>query len=194
MSMAALRHVAAGLLCIWLMLVGIGTAGAHELSGNRATLVLRDQTHVSVTLFITFSDALHRALAPERRFQAFLLAHAAMPPEAFEAALLMVENRLQSETSAETTDGDRLLFERWVWPEPAAVQQALRERAMQALVAPGEHAHEEVLEVRAELQASKAIQSIRVKFPAALQRVLVVSYQPKQVWAEPQRVSPGINF
>jgi hypothetical protein len=183
------------LLCVLLaMMTGVGSAGAHGLAENRATFVLRDQNHVSVTLFITFSEALHRVLAPERSFQEFVLAHAAMPPEIFKSALFEAERSFQAETQAQTADGHRLLFERWIWPDPATVQLALRERAMQALVAPNDHAHEAALEVRAECQSAKAIHSVRATFPAAFARVLVVSYQPKQVWVEPLRASPEITF
>jgi hypothetical protein len=56
-----------------------------------------------------------------------------------------------------------------------------------------EHAHEAALEIRAECQSAKPIPSLRVSFPSAFQRVLVVSYQPKQVWVEP-RESPEITF
>ena len=192
--MAPFKHLFAGLLCVLLTMTGAGSAGAHALAENRATFVLRDQNHVSLTLFITFSEALHRALAPERSFQEFVLAHAAMSPEAFTAALLEVQNRFQAETQVETADGHRLFFERWIWPDPATVQLALRERALQALVAPSDHAHEATLEVRAECQAVKAIHSVRAKFPGAFARVLVVSYQPRQVWVEPLRASPEITF
>jgi hypothetical protein len=192
--MAPFKHLFAGLLCMLLTMTGVGSAGAHGLAENRATLVLRDQNHVSVTLFITFSEALHRVLAPERSLQEFVLTYAAMPPETFKAALRKAQSQFQAETRAETADGHQLLFERWTWPEPAAVQQALRERAMQALVAPDDHAHEAALEVRAECQAANAIHSVRATFPPAFARVLVVSYQPKQVWVEPQRASPEITF
>ena len=192
--MKTLNKIGAGLLWVLLTLVSVGSARAHGLEENRATFVLRDQNHVSVTLFITFSEALHRALAPDRSFQEFVMAHAAMSPEAFKVALLKAQSTFQAETRTETADGHRLLLERWRWPEPAAVQQALRERAMQALAAPNEHPFEAALEVRAEIQAAKAVASLRVSFSPAFQRVLVVSYQPKQVWVEPQRASPEIRF
>jgi hypothetical protein len=41
-------------------------APIHELQDNRATLVLRDKTHQSVTLYVNFTDALHRALGGTR--------------------------------------------------------------------------------------------------------------------------------
>jgi hypothetical protein len=128
------------------------------------------------------------------RFQEFVLAYAAKTPEAFKAAVLKAQSSFQAETSAETADGHRLLLERWRWPEPAAVQQVLRERAMQALATPNEHPYEAAIEVRAEIQAAKPIASVHVSFPPAFQRVLVVSYQPKQVWAEPRHASPEITF
>jgi hypothetical protein len=192
--MTPFKTMGVGLLCVLLALASVGSARAHGLEENRATFVLRDQNHVSVTLFITFSEALHRALAPDRSFQDFVMAHAAMSPEAFKAALLKAQGTFQAQTSIETAGGHRLLLERWRWPEPAAVQQVLRERAMQALAAPNEHPFETALEVRAELQAAKAVASLRVSFPPAFQRVLVVSYQPKQVWVEPQQASPEIKF
>lgn len=192
--MTLFKQIAAGFLCAFLTLTGVGSANAHGLEENRATLVLRDQNHVSVTLFITFSEALHRTLAPKRSFQEFVLTHSAMAPEDFKAALLKAQSKFQAETSVETADGHRLLLDRWRWPEAAAVQQVLRERAMQSIATPNEHPYEEALEVRADLQAAKPIAPLRVSFPAAFQRVLVVSYQPKQVWVEPQSASPEITF
>jgi hypothetical protein len=192
--MTPFHHIPTGFLCLLLTLTGTPTASAHGLEENRATLVLRDQNHVSATLYITFSEALHRALSPELSFQEFVLAYAAMPPEVFEAALLKAQSQFEAEIRAETSDGRRLFFKRWTWPAAVAVQQTLRERAMRAIAAPNEHAYETALEVRAELQATKAIESVRVSFPLAFQRVLVVSYKPNQVWVEPQRASSAIKF
>ena len=109
LTMAPSKSIAAGLLCVLLAMGGVGSADAHGLAENRATFVLRDQNHVSMTLFITFSEALHRALAPQRSFQEFVLAYAAMPPDDFKATLLKAENQFQTETQAETPDGHRTL-------------------------------------------------------------------------------------
>ena len=49
------------------------SAGAgHELQDNRATLVLRDKTHISVTFYLAYSAVLHQTLAPQRPLAEFL--------------------------------------------------------------------------------------------------------------------------
>lgn len=171
-----------------------GSACAHELLDNRATLVQREATFVSMTLYIDLPEALHRALAPQRSFEAFALANANLPLDAFKAVLMPAISRIQSETRVTTGKGQAVSVDRWLWPEPARVQASLRERLMEAVVAPGEPTHTAPLEVRAELLSVKPITALRVQFAPALGRVLVVSYRPQQVWVESHRPSPDITF
>lgn len=119
---------------------------------------------------------------------------AQLPPGAFKAVLLQAAGRLQAEMRVTTAKGTALAFERWTWPDATRVQAALRERLMEAVVAPGEHAHSQPLEVRAGLHSAQPVPALRVKFAPALGRVLVVSYRPRQVWFDARRLSPGINF
>ena len=170
------------------------SVSAHELSENRATLVQRDASHVSVTLFIALPEALHQTLAPERSFQEFVLTYASMPQASFQNALLKAERQLQSELVFKAKNGQPFTLDGWVWPELARVQTALQDRAMQALVAPGDHAHALALEIRVELRSAKPITSFQVQFPSAFKRVMAVSYRPKQVWVEPFMPSPAITF
>ena len=167
---------------------------AHELQENRATLVQREANFVSMTLYIDLPEALHRALAPERSFGAFALAQANLPPDAFRAVMRQAVGRMQSEMRVTALAGRPISVERWVWPEPERVQALLRERLMEAVVAPGDHTHTAPLEVRAELYSVMPITSLRVQFAAALGRVMVVSYRPKQVWVESSSPSPVITF
>lgn len=51
-------------LCGW-----VHNAQAHELESNRATLVLRDAQHVSLTFFVDYPAVLHQVLAPNRSAQ-----------------------------------------------------------------------------------------------------------------------------
>lgn len=185
------RHVIGAAL---LMLAAGGSVRAHELLENRATLVQREATFVSMTLYIDLPEALHRALAPQRSFEAFAVTHANLPLDAFKTVLMPALIRMQSETHVTTGKGRVLAVERWLWPEPARVQASLRERLMEAVLAPGDHAHVVPLEVRAELRSGKPITSLRVQFTPALGRVMVVSYRPRQVWVEPRSPSPDITF
>jgi hypothetical protein len=82
----------------------------------------------------------------------------------------------------------------WKWPNADRVQAMLRERAMQAVVAPGDHAHQKPTEIHAEVTATEAIGSVTLRLPEEFQRVLVVSYRPSQTWIEPRKESTAIRF
>jgi hypothetical protein len=168
-------------------------AVAHELQDNRATLVLRDRQHLALTLFVDYPKVLHQVLAPQSSMQEFVMLHSAMQLPEFQTQLLVAQRKLQGATSVVLSSGKTVAFTQWVWPEAGSVQKL---RAMQAIVAPKDHAHMVPMEIRAETTSSNAndFKSVRLQLPSALQQVLVVSYQPQQVWLKPNATSPVINF
>ncbi len=167
---------------------------AHELTENRATMVLRDQNHVAITLHLNYSDVLHRTLAPEQKFGEFVLAFSALPPEQFAAQLRTAQARLQAQIKVLPRPATDATLQRWKWPDVARVQALLRERAMQMLVTPNDHSHEMQQEVRVELQTAGRINAVGAVFPSEFRRVLVVSYRPQQTWAEPSEAATEIKF
>ena len=184
-SFKSLRAAAVAFCMAWLGCQGGGTALAHDLPENRLTLVLRDDNHVSLTYFIEYVGVLHRALAPGRTLQEFVLAYAAMPPADFQKELARAHARFSGETRLALVSGEALACTGWRWPEPARAQALLQERAMQAVVGAGEHSHSTVIEVRAEARSSRTLAAITVRLPTEFGKVMVVSYQPKQTWVEP---------
>lgn len=178
-------------LLLWLAATG---AIAHELQANRLTMVLRERNHLSLTFYVDFGDALHRILAPKRPFQEFVLVHAAMKPQDFEKELLRAQVKIQAETRLTPADGRDVAITQWTWPEPARVQAALQERAMQAVVAPADHAHGAPAEIRAEAAAARDIDALAVRLPEAFGQVLIVSYRPAQAWAAPGAAPVTIRF
>ena len=187
-----LHRIVAGLAQLAFFACGI--ANAHELQDTRATLVQRDNTLVTMTLYVDLPQVLYRSLSTQGSFVEFAAANANLPADVFKLTFLRVQNRLQAEIRATRPSGQALTLQRWVWPKPAAVQAALRERLMEAMVAPGEHSHLPPQEVRAEVVAVEPITALRMEFPLVLQRVLVMSYRPKQVWVAPQKLSADITF
>ena len=71
-------------------LLGAASAGseAHELPANRLSLVLRDETHLSLTYFVDYAEVLHRTLAPKQALLEFIVVYSAMKQGDFEAALV----------------------------------------------------------------------------------------------------------
>lgn len=104
-----------------LLLVGtplvVGAAARHELHDNRATLVLRDRTHISLTLYINCTEALHRALAPTQSITEFVLASAAMQPREVEQALQRAQRRFVDGVKIIPVDGPALTLANWKWPD-----------------------------------------------------------------------------
>ena len=70
----------------------------HELDENRATLALRDKTHISITLYLAYTDALHLALAPQQPMDEFLVTRSAMKPEELQRELLRAQAKFQAAT------------------------------------------------------------------------------------------------
>jgi hypothetical protein len=172
------------------------SAAAHELQDNRATLVLRDRQHLALTLFVDYPKVLHQVLSPQSSLQEFVMLHSAMKPQELQAQLLVAQRKLQVDTKVVLGTGRTVVLTQWVWPDMAGVQKLLQQRAMQAIVAPKDHAHMVPMEIRAEAKSSNAsdFRSVTLQLPAALQQVLVVSYQPKQVWLKPNATPPVISF
>jgi hypothetical protein len=169
------------------------TTRFHELPDNRATLVLRDGTHLSMTLYLNYVDVLHVALAPQQATGEFLVMYSAMKPAAFRQALERAEAKLQAGTRV-TTGGQALALIGWKWPGPAQAQAQIQQAAMRAVVAPHDHVEEPQSEVRAEAIATHEVTGLNIHFPPEFLRVLVVSYRPNQVWADPKDGATSIRF
>jgi hypothetical protein len=184
--------IAASLLA-WVL---ASSAAAHELESNRATLVLRDSQHLSLTFFLDYPRVLHQVLAPQQPLKEFVLMYSAMNPAQLQSQLLEAQRKLQSGIAVTLHNGKAVALTHWVWPEARAVQTVLQQRAMQAVVAPADHAHAATMEVRAQASVSnnKNFTTITLQLPPQFQQVLVVSYQPKQVLMKPGIPSPAIAF
>ena len=160
MGALSLARCAGALLCLL-----ASCAFAHELPANRLTLVLRDRNHLSLTFFIDYTDALHRALAPQRPLEEFMLMYSAMKPQDLGRELLRAQARFQSSTRLILSAGK-----------------------------PADHAHQEPSEIHADVTSAQEISSVTLRLPDEFQRVLVVSYRPSQRWIEPNATSAAIGF
>jgi hypothetical protein len=166
----------------------------HEVTDNRATLVLRDDTHISVTLYLNYLDALHRTLAPSRTPQEFAVTFAAMPIAQLNAALQRAHAHFASDTRLARSPVGAIAVHNWSWPDASRVQALLQQQAMQTVVAPDTHLHEAPTEIHGDAIAAAPLSAVTVRFPLEFGRVLVVSYKPNQVWIDPAGTSPRILF
>ena len=194
-----------GVLCCAATLLLAKSSWSHELPANRLTLVMRDATHVSLTFYIDYPSALHRALAPQQTLQQFELMASAMPPAEFQKALLKAQAKFSAGTQLTLLRKNKpaaqatplaltLALTHWQWPDAKSAQALLQQRAMHTLVGAGEHPMEVPFEIRAEAASKEAITSLEVRLPEEMGKVLVVSYRPQQVWFEPSRAGVLVKF
>jgi hypothetical protein len=179
-------------LVLFLLAVALACP-AHELVDNRATLVLRDRNHLSLAVYLSYPEALHQALLPQREFAAFLLIYSSMDSGKFEKELARAQKSFQAQLRVFLPEKE-VVLSGWSWPDAKTVQEILRQRVMRAMVDPNVHAHEPQIEVRAEAVAAQEIAGARVQFPAEWQRVLLVWYRPSQQWVEGRSMSPVLRF
>ena len=156
-------------------------------------LVLRERGHISVTLYIGYTEALHQALAPQRPYAAFLLVYSAMKPEDLQKELIRAQARFQSGTRMYASTGKETPLTNWTWPNAKQVQSMLQQHIMQATVDPGGHYHEPPVEIHADANSTQEITSLKVQFPEEFREVLVVSFRPNQVWVETKPCRPRSN-
>ena len=191
-------------------------AHGHELSGNRVTMVLRDETHIALTFYVDYPNVLYQLLAPAKSHREFLLAYSAMKPADFRQQVLRAQSRLQAETSARLNDGTDVVITGWVWPDPARMQTLIQHEVMESMVGGGvrangngnitatatatapptatAHAHESPTEIRASISHNTPIKSATIQFAEAFGKMLLVSYRPRQVWVAPKHASTLITF
>ncbi len=173
-------------------------AQAHELPDNRVTMVLRDETHVSLTFYVDYPDVLNAVLAPKKSHREFLLASAAMKPEDFRQQILLVQAKLQAETRATLNGGKEATITGWAWPDAASIQTMIQKEVMELMVGraanPSQHTHEEPTEIRANITHDKPIIDANIQFAEAFGKMLLVSYRPQQNWVAAKQVSSLIKF
>ena len=173
---------------------------AHELPANRLTLIQRDAGHLSLNFVLDYPAALHRALAAKQSDAEFLALSASLPLPELELMLAKAQAQFQMETQLRVVSEAKNAAPArisWRWPSAARVQQLLQQRVMEGLTrSPGlggpsgrpSHAHPEVLEIQAECVWSAGLRpaatELQVQLPAAFERVLLVSYRPRQTWLE----------
>ena len=186
------RTLIAWAACI--VLLASSVVAAHELAENRATLVLRDKTHLTLTLYVALPELMYRTLGTGKSFGAFLVQYSALDPTTFQRELLRAQAQIEQGTHVFLEDGRPLPLGRWQWPDPAAAQAMLRDRVMHETVGGDVDSHGEPAEIRAETTAQRDIHSVSVQFPAVLQQVLVVAYRPTQAWVSPGARSASIEF
>ena len=182
-------RLAAGLLTC---LISLSNLHAHEIESNRLQVVVRDSNHIQLSLWLNLVDAM-MVDVPAAAAMPWLAEHAAMSSSDFAAAWQQYQTRLEQALTLRVQD-QAVPMLRWAWPASAVLQQQIRTRIMQMTVAPTDHVHAQVLEVRAEGRAPRTVRDIRVQVPPAWQPILITVSRPQQQWLQKGAGSARFEF
>jgi hypothetical protein len=133
-------------------------------------------------------------MSPQRSFAEFVLVYSAMDLGAFRQSVEEAEARLLRALQITDQSGRAPVEQQWQWPAVDETRTEIQELAAQLLIAPNAPPHDDPAEVHGDLVTARPTAVLRAKFPVEFDRVLAVSYRPKQVWAETGSVSPDIGF
>ena len=147
-----------------------------------------------MTLHINYVDALHRAIAPRLSTSEFLTRYSAMSLATLRAQLTSVQRQFQLATRLTIDARTPLVLSDWRWPAAEQVQGIIRQSVMQAVVAPNDHVTEPQSAIHAEAVGARTITGVDIRLPREFLRVLVVSYRPTQVWANPEGPATRVRF
>lgn len=166
----------------------------HELLDNRATLILREDRHVTVTLYVNLPELLHKAVSPDRSFAEFVLVYSAMDPARFKGVIDEAEGRIAHGIAITDRTGAKPPVEKWSWPKASDTQAEIQNLAAQLLTAPKQPPHDDPVEIHGDLIMARKTDWIKAKFPKELGRMLIVFYRPNQIWIDKGQGSIDIRF
>lgn len=175
-----------------LLQVPTGARG-HELPADRLTLVQRDATHLGLQLYVDLPALIHRSLAPQTPVAEFMLALSSQSQAEIESALRALRARVESGLKIRRED-ELLSIAHWRWPSAARVQALLQQRAMQLVVTPNEHAHDDPEEITADVVAPHGIGALSLELPNELKPLMLVNYRPRQRWIDRSSGTVPLTF
>jgi len=187
-----LTAISWGLIFIFFIL--LNTCFAHELNENRASLVLRNDTSLSVILYINIGQALHKTLAPQRDQFEFIGFLSSLNEIEFSKQWLLATRKLESQIHVLPKSGQSFKLSALNWGDPKVAQRHLQESTMRAVIEKNKHLHSEPYEVKFQINNPTPISSVTLDIPEALQPMTIVSNRIKQTHTSTGKNKTVIDF
>jgi hypothetical protein len=149
----------------------------HELEVDRLTIVMRNQSHLSLIFRVDEISLLGRILAPDASTLEFAVSMAAIEDQKFDNLIDHARKKLSSEIILVGQNSKKIALQNWRWDSKDQLRVEMRKIAMAAIVGGEGHSHPRISEVYADAIADTPISSVMVSLPAEAEKILVVSYK-----------------
>jgi len=165
-------------------LIGVLAAASlqpHELQAHKLQLVLRDDRHLSLSLWLDIPHAMRKTLEPSSSTASFEMKYSAMPLPLFEKAWGQCISLWLEQWQLKNSAGIALSSPVWRWPDGAVVQNQIQLQMMANLTGTA-HSHTALTAVAGEVASNATLRSVGLLMPPSWQPLMVVHYKPSQQW------------
>ena len=177
------------LIALWVGVFAPTTARSHEAPVPKASVVMRDGGHCTLSLQFDLAKAWRQTLQPQMSMAEFLALASAQAPADFAREWARLTARWSQEVMLQAGPA-RLEAQRWRWPAADEAQTHLRQQLMQSLTGGDAPDHAPaLLGAQAEfmLQSPKLaapidLSNLFLALPAAFRPITLTSYRPHQRW------------
>ncbi len=180
------------LVCV-LWVFALASLQAHELQAHKLQLVLRDDRHLSLSLWLDIPHAMRKTLEPSLSTASFEMKYSAMPLPLFEKAWGQCISLWLEQWQLKNSAGIALSSPVWRWPDGATLQNQIKLQMMTNLTGTA-HVHTELSVVAGEVISSASLRSARLQMPPSWQPLMVLNYKPSQQWSPSSEKTVVLKF
>ncbi len=180
------------LVCV-LWVFALASLQAHELQAHKLQLVLRDDRHLSLSLWLDIPHAMRKTLEPSLSTASFEMKYSAMPLPLFEKAWGQCISLWLEQWQLKNSAGIALSSPVWRWPDGATLQNQIKLQMMANLTGTA-HVHTELSVVAGEVISSASLRSARLQMPPSWQPLMVLNYKPSQQWSPSSEKTVVLKF
>lgn len=165
---------------------GFNAAKAQEHSHPNTVEIKRESSSVIRFDFaLNLPAMLHRMLAPQTSYAAFLKAQAELSDQALDRELDRLSTALSEKAFLVLPSGNKHRLKQWQWPDKKSLRSAFMSSWILLKVPQKTNAHIDTLRVTANIETQASVGRVQLQLPSAMYPILVV-VQSDQFWLTEQ--------
>jgi len=169
-------------------------AQAQDLAHLNSVEIKREaNSAISFNFALNLPNLLHRMLAPQSSYSAFLNAQVELSDQAFDRQIAQVSARLSDRAFMVLPSGAKLQLKHWQLPDQKSLRDALVSSLILLNLPQKTNAHVDPMNVTSTVQTKHPITRVQLQLPAAMNPILVV-FKTDQFWLTEQIPSAIIEL
>jgi len=174
------------LLAVASLFWGLNIAKAQEhVHSNTLQIKRESKTVIRFDFALNLPTMLHRMLAPQTSYSAFLKAQSQLSDQALDRELSQLNASLSEKAFLVLPSGVKLRVTHWQWPDKQSLRDAFMSSFILLNLPQPTNAHIDTMRVSASIETKATISRVQIQLPSAMNPILVV-VQSDQFWLTDQ--------